>query len=117
MLQFALTPTPTPNASRWNIGDVGSPTRGAGVGHVDFMLFVSFLVALGTQRKRDIQWKTGFRLLSFQTVILDNLLTRFRIFYLMQSAKLYDEMVKHTKRTHAVEHWETSEIIIRSDHK
>ena len=31
---------------------------GADVGHVDFMLFVSFLVALGTQCKRDIQWNT-----------------------------------------------------------
>ena len=39
-LKMAIPPTPTPNVSRWNIGDVGSPTRGAGVGHVDFMLFV-----------------------------------------------------------------------------
>ena len=31
----------TPNVSRWNIGGIGSPTRGAGVGHIDFMLFVS----------------------------------------------------------------------------
>ena len=50
-----------PNASRWNIGCIGSPTQGAGVGNVDFILFVSFLVALGTQRKRNIQWNTGFR--------------------------------------------------------
>ena len=34
----------TPNLSRWNIGGVGSSTQGAGVGHVDFMLFVSFYV-------------------------------------------------------------------------
>ena len=40
-LQFALPPTPTPNASRLNIGGVGSLMRGAGVGHVHFMLFVS----------------------------------------------------------------------------
>ena len=30
-----------PNASRWNIGCVGSPGVGACVVHVDFMLFVS----------------------------------------------------------------------------
>ena len=51
ILKFALPPTPTPNASRWNIGGVGSPTRGAGVGHVDFLFFVSISFALGTQRK------------------------------------------------------------------
>ena len=44
----------TPNATRWSIGLVGSTTGGAGV------LFVLFLVALGIQRKRDIQWNTGF---------------------------------------------------------
>ena len=32
------------------------------VGHVDFMLFVLFLVALGTQRKRNIQWNTGLKI-------------------------------------------------------
>ena len=52
----------TPNASRWNIGRVGDPTGRGGIGHVDFMLFVSFLVALGTQGKRDIQWNTGLTL-------------------------------------------------------
>ena len=35
-LKIALAPTPTPDASRWNIGGVGS----SGVGHVYFMLFV-----------------------------------------------------------------------------
>ena len=52
----------TPNIEHriWNIGLVGYPTRGA---DVDFMLFVSFLVVLGTQRKCDIQWNT--RLMSF----------------------------------------------------
>ena len=39
-LKFALPPTPTPNASRWNIGGVGSPTQNSRVGHVDFILFV-----------------------------------------------------------------------------
>ena len=32
-LKFALAPTPTPDASQWNIGGVGS----SGVGHVYFM--------------------------------------------------------------------------------
>ena len=32
-LKYALPPTPTPDASQWNIGGVGS----SGVGHVDFM--------------------------------------------------------------------------------
>ena len=41
----------TPNASRWNIAGVGSPSLGADIGHVDFMLFVLFLVVLGTQCK------------------------------------------------------------------
>ena len=58
--KFALLLTATPTASRWNIGGVGSLTQGAGD---DFMLFVSFLVALGTQHKLDIQWKTCFTLL------------------------------------------------------
>ena len=31
------------------------------VGHVDFMLFVSFLVTLGAQCKCNIQWNTGLR--------------------------------------------------------
>ena len=39
-LNFALPPTATPNASRWNIVGVGSPTQGAGIGHVDIMLFM-----------------------------------------------------------------------------
>ena len=62
MLKLVLPPMPTPNANRWNIGGVVSPTQGAGVGHLDFMLFVSLLVALGTQRKLNIQWNTGFKL-------------------------------------------------------
>ena len=49
MLKFALPPTSTPNASRWNIGSVGSPIGGAGIGHVDFMLFVSISFALVSQ--------------------------------------------------------------------
>ena len=42
-----LLPTPTPYASRWNIGGVGSPTRGAGVGHVDFMFFCVDSICVG----------------------------------------------------------------------
>ena len=58
-VKFALPQTPTPNASRWNIGGVGSPTRGAGVGHVHFMLFGPISCPLGSQRERDFQWNIG----------------------------------------------------------
>ena len=34
MLKFALLPTPTPDASQWNIGGVGYSGVGAGGGHV-----------------------------------------------------------------------------------
>ena len=61
MRTLKLLPTPTPNASRWNIGGIGSPTRGAGIGHVDFMLFTSYSLALGTQREPSFQWNTGLR--------------------------------------------------------
>ena len=54
--------TPSPNASRWNIGGVGSPTQSSHVGHVDFMLFVSLSLALGSQRERNFQWNMGFRI-------------------------------------------------------
>ena len=44
-LKFALPPTGTLNASsQWTIGCVGSPGVGARVGHVHFMLFVTFHV-------------------------------------------------------------------------
>ena len=52
-LKFVLPPMPTPNASRWNIGGVGSPTRGACIGHVHFMLFVSISFALCSLQERD----------------------------------------------------------------
>ena len=61
MLKFALPPTPTPYTSRWNIGGIGSQTRGAGIGHVDFILFVSISFALGSQRKPSFKWNMGFR--------------------------------------------------------
>ena len=53
---------PTPNASRWNIGGSGSPTQNSRVGHVDFMLFVSLSLALGSQREYNFQWNMGFTL-------------------------------------------------------
>ena len=40
MLKVTLLATRNPNAGQWNIGCVGSPGVGAGVGHVHFMLFV-----------------------------------------------------------------------------
>ena len=59
MLKFALPPTPTPDASQWNIGGVGSSGVGAGVGH--FMLFMSISFASGTQRKPVFWWNMGFK--------------------------------------------------------
>ena len=59
-LKFVLSPMPTPNAYRWNIGGVGSQTRGAGVGHVDFMFFVSISSAFVSQREFSFQWNMGY---------------------------------------------------------
>ena len=64
-LKFGLPPTLTPNTSRWNIGGVGSPKRAAGVGHIDFMLFTSYSLVLGTQCKPSFQWNTGLTHLTF----------------------------------------------------
>ena len=47
--KICVTPTLTPNASRWNIGGVGPPMQNSRIGHVDFMLFVSLSLALGSQ--------------------------------------------------------------------
>ena len=58
---LALPPTPTPDASQWNIGGVGSSGVGAGVGHVHFMLFMSIPFASGTQCKPVFWWNMGFR--------------------------------------------------------
>ena len=57
ILKFALLPTPTPDASQWNIGGVGP----SGVGHVHFMLFMSISFASGTQHKLVFWWNMGFR--------------------------------------------------------
>ena len=51
----------TPNASRCNIGGVGSPTPGAGVGHVHFMFFVLISFEVGSQREPSFQWNMGLR--------------------------------------------------------
>ena len=61
-LKFALPPTPTPDASQWNIGGVGS----SGVGHVYFM-YISCIFhvvcasfsALATQPS--FQWNMGLK--------------------------------------------------------
>ena len=58
-LEFAFYPTPTPDASQWNIGGIGSPTQNFRVGHVHFMLFMSISFASGTQRKLVFQWNMG----------------------------------------------------------
>ena len=54
----------TPNANRWNIGRVGSPTQNSRIGHVDFMLFVFISFALVTQHKTSLQWNMGFKIFS-----------------------------------------------------
>ena len=59
---LALPPTPTPDASQWNIGGVGLSGVGAGVGHVHFMLFMSISFASGTQRKPVFWWNMGLKL-------------------------------------------------------
>ena len=64
-LKFALSPTPTPDASQWNIGGGGPSGVGAGVGHVHFIFFVFISFAFGGQRKPSIQWNMGYRLPSF----------------------------------------------------
>ena len=66
ILKFALSPMPNPDASQWNIGGVGLSGVGAGVGHVHFMLFMSFSFASGTQRKLVFQWNMGFRPTAFE---------------------------------------------------
>ena len=60
ILKFALPPTQIPNASQSNIGCVGFPGIGGGVGHVHFMLFVSILFA--SQRERSFQWNMNLSL-------------------------------------------------------
>ena len=62
ILKFALPPTPSPDASQWNIGGVGPSGVGAGVGHVHFMLFMSISFASGTQRKLVFQWNMGLNM-------------------------------------------------------
>ena len=59
----------TPNTSRWNIVGVGSPTKNSRVDHVDFMLFVSLSLALGSQREHNFQWNMGLNLESLLNII------------------------------------------------
>ena len=54
-------PTPTPDASQWNIGGIGSPMQNFRVGHVHFVLFMSISFASGTQRKLVFQWNMGLK--------------------------------------------------------
>ena len=66
-VKFAFPPTPTPDASQWNIGGFGSPTQDFRVGHVHFMLFMSISFASGTQRKLVFQWNMGLK----ENILLD----------------------------------------------
>ena len=61
MLKFALAVTQTPNANRWIIGCIASPTQNYRFGHVDFMLFVLISFALVTQCDPSLQWNMGLR--------------------------------------------------------
>ena len=58
-LKFVLAPTPTPDASQWNIGCVGSLAFGLCVGHVHFIFFVLISFASDTRRKPVFQWNMG----------------------------------------------------------
>ena len=66
MLIFALPPMPTPNASQWNIGCVGSPMQNFHVGNVHFTFFVLISFAFGGQRKPSFQWNMGLRKVNVQ---------------------------------------------------
>ena len=55
-LKFALPPTLTPKANRWNIGRVGSPTQDSRVGHIHLIFLVDF-IRVGTI----FQWNMGLR--------------------------------------------------------
>ena len=62
--QRKICVTPNANAkiqSQWNIGYVGSPSIGACIGHVHFMLFVSISFELGSEHECSFQWNMGFR--------------------------------------------------------
>ena len=59
--KFVLAPTPTLDASHWNIGGVGPSGVGAGVGHVHFMFFVLISFAFCSQRKPSFQWNMGLK--------------------------------------------------------
>ena len=70
-LKLALPPTPTPNASQWNIGGVGS----SGVGHVYFMYISCCLCTIFrigyakiSRRKPSFQWNMG--LIVFMSVLI-----------------------------------------------
>ena len=52
-LKFALAPTPTPDASQWNIGGIGPSGVGAGIRHVHFMFFVLISFAFCSQPEKD----------------------------------------------------------------
>ena len=56
-----LLPTPTPDASQWNIGCIGSLALGLCVGNVHFMFFVLISFASDTRRKPVFQWNMGLK--------------------------------------------------------
>ena len=63
-------PTPTPDASQWNIGGVGPFGVGAGVGHVHSMFFVLISFAFCSQREPSFQWNMGFKIYLYYKKLL-----------------------------------------------
>ena len=60
-IKFALPPTPTPNASQWNIGCVRVPNAKFSRWQCTFLFFVLISFAFGGQRKPSFQWNMGFK--------------------------------------------------------
>ena len=58
--KICVTPNANLRNSQWNIGGVGAPGVGAGVGHVHFKFFVLISFAFGGQRKPSFQCNMGF---------------------------------------------------------
>ena len=63
--KICVTPTPTFDASQWNIGSVGSLALGLCIGHVHFIFFVLISFASDTRRKPVFQWNMGFSIVSY----------------------------------------------------
>ena len=72
---IASPPTPTPDASQWNIGGVGS----SGIGHIYFMYISSCLCIIFrvgyakiSRRKGRFQWNMGLKAQFFKNIVGPN---------------------------------------------